>query len=100
MDKRGGWRDYHDLSSETFCCTVPKKLVAESFSVSLFPGIENIYALERFLMIFLSKLFCLTIPKTHRMGTLPCFRIFLVSKTSMDKNVGAGGVSCFSVRFF
>ena len=55
MDKRGGCGDCHDFSSENFCCTVPKKLVAESFSVSFFPGIEKIYALERFLMIFLSK---------------------------------------------
>ena len=55
MDKRGGCGDCHGFSSETFCCTVPKKLVAESFSVSLFRGIEKIYGLERFLMIFLSK---------------------------------------------
>ena len=64
IDKRGGCGDCHDFSSETFYCTVPKKLVAESFSVSFFSGIEKIYALERFLMIFSSKVFSLTVPKT------------------------------------
>ena len=35
---------YQEFLSETFCRTVPKKFVEESFSVSLFPGIEKIFA--------------------------------------------------------
>ena len=33
-------------------------------------------------------------------GNTSVFPNFLVSKNSMDKNVGAGGVSCFSVSIF
>ena len=40
--ERGG--GYHDFLSESFCRSVPKKLVAESFRVSLFPDIGNFYA--------------------------------------------------------
>ena len=57
--------DYQEFLSETFCRTVPKKYVEESFSVSLFPGIEEIYAVERFVMILLSKFFCLTVPQKN-----------------------------------
>ena len=52
-----GGGDCHDFSSEAFCRRVPKKLVAESFSVSLFPGVENFFALGGFVMIFWSIFF-------------------------------------------
>ena len=32
---------YRDFPSKTFCLTVPKIFVGESFSVSLFSGIEK-----------------------------------------------------------
>ena len=34
---------YRDFPSKTFCLTVPKIFVGESFSVSLFSGIEKNY---------------------------------------------------------
>ena len=53
----GGGGDCHDFPSVSFCRRVPKGLVAESFSVPLFPGIQKIYALERSVMICWSKFF-------------------------------------------
>ena len=52
-----GGGDCHDIPSVSFSRRVPKGLVAESFSVSLFPGIQKTYALERFVMIFWSNFF-------------------------------------------
>ena len=42
-----------------------KNSVGESFSISLISGIGNIYASEGYVTIFdfLSKFFCLTVPK-------------------------------------
>ena len=55
---------------------------------------------------FLQKIWCLTVPKKLRRGTLPCFTKFLVSKKFMDK-WGRGarrwrreGVSQYSVKNF
>ena len=36
-----GWVEYHELPSEVFCLTVPKKIVQESFSVSFDFGHQN-----------------------------------------------------------
>ena len=72
--------DYQEFLSETFCRTVPKKYVEESFSVSIFPGIEKIYAVERFVMIFCRIFFVSHYQKKLRLGTLQCFRIFPVSR--------------------
>ena len=43
MDKRGG--EFQDFLSKTFCLTVPKISVGggESFSVSLYSGIEKVW---------------------------------------------------------
>ena len=37
---------YLDILSKTFCLTVPKTLVHESFSVSLISGVKKLHALE------------------------------------------------------
>ena len=37
---------FHDILSKYFCLTGPKKIVHESFSISLISGIENNHALE------------------------------------------------------
>ena len=42
----------HDILSETFCRTVPKKLVEEFYSVSLISVIEKLFAQEGYVMIF------------------------------------------------
>ena len=38
----GGWREYQDFPSNFFV-SVPKPIVGDSFSVSLFSGIEKFY---------------------------------------------------------
>ena len=60
MDRKG---EYHDFSSKIFYLTVPKKIVVEPFTVSLFLDIENIYASEVYVTIFRRIFFCLTVPK-------------------------------------
>ena len=61
MDKRGGGggggREYHNFLSKIFCLTVPKNAVGEPFSLSLFSGIEKIYASEGYVTIFRRKFF-------------------------------------------
>ena len=42
MEKRGGG-EYQNFPSKTFGLTVPKKSAEESFSLSLFQGIEKNY---------------------------------------------------------
>ena len=67
MDKRGGGggggREYHNFLSKSFCLTVPKIFVGDSFSVSLISGIEKLYASEGYVTIFRRNFFCLTVPK-------------------------------------
>ena len=43
MDKRG---EYQDFPSRTFCLTVPKISVGESFTVALISGSEKVYGQE------------------------------------------------------
>ena len=54
MDKRGGegGREYHNFLSKFLCLTVPKNIVGEPFSVSLFSGIQKSYASEGYVTIF------------------------------------------------
>ena len=87
--KRGG--EYQDFLSKIFCLTVPKIFVGESFTVALISGSEKVwiggggvsrFSVENFLshsaenlrresvgeeggeyQDFLSKIFCLTVPK-------------------------------------
>ena len=56
MDKTGGG-GYQDFPSKNFCLTVPKTFVGESFSVSLIPGIEKLYASEGYVTIFSRNFF-------------------------------------------
>ena len=49
--------DYQDFLSATFCRTVPKKFVEESFSVSKFPGVEKIFCIRRVCHDFLVNIF-------------------------------------------
>ena len=49
--------EYQDFPSKFFCLTVPKKIVGEPFSVSLFSGIENFYASEGYVTSFCRKIF-------------------------------------------
>ena len=44
---------------------MPKNSVGEPFGVSLFPGIEKLYASEG-CHNFMSKFFCLTLPKNFK----------------------------------
>ncbi len=44
-EERG--REYQDFPSKIFCLAVPKNFVGESFSASLFSGMEKFYASER-----------------------------------------------------
>ena len=41
LDKRGG--EYQDFPSKTFCLTVPKTSVGESFTVAILSGIEKVW---------------------------------------------------------
>ena len=49
---RGEERGISSFAVDFFCLTVPKSFVQEPFSVSLFSGIEKIYALEGYATIF------------------------------------------------
>ena len=74
MDKRG---EYQDFPSKIFCLTVPKiSERGESFSVSLFSGIEKVWIRGGGeYQGFPSKIFCLTLPKVFVGGP---FRVSLI----------------------
>ena len=59
MDKGGGG---HNFPSKTFCLTVPKIFVGESFSVSLMRVSKN-FKLQRVMSQFFVEFFSLTVPK-------------------------------------
>ena len=59
-DRRGG--GFQELPSKIFCLTAPKKVVGETFRVSLISGIAIFYASEDYVTIF-RRNFCLTKPK-------------------------------------
>ena len=48
---------YQDFPSNISCLTVLKKFVGEALSVSLVSGIENFYASEGYVTIFLPEFF-------------------------------------------
>ena len=56
MDTKG---EYQDFPSEFFCLTAPKNFVGKPFIVSLVSGIEQIYASEGYVTIFLRNFFVL-----------------------------------------
>ena len=56
---------YQNLPSKIFCLTGPKK---EPFTVSLFSGIEKFLCLGGLCHDFLSKFFCLALPKNFVWG--------------------------------
>ena len=45
LEKRG-LGEYQEFPSKCFCLTLPKKFVGEPISVSLYLGIDNLYASE------------------------------------------------------
>ena len=51
MEKKGEW-EYRKFPSKIFCLKVPKSLVGDTFSLSLFSGIEKFYASEGYVTIF------------------------------------------------
>ena len=71
--------EYQDFPSKIFSLAVPKNLVGEHFSVSLISGIGKFYASEGYVTFldFLSKFFCLTVPKKFRGGE--SFSVSLIS---------------------
>ena len=60
MDRREG---IIKISRENFCILVPKKLVGQPFSLPLNSSIEKIFCFRGLYHVFLSKIFCLTVPK-------------------------------------
>ena len=82
---------------------MPKNAVGEPFSHSLFSGIEEVWIRGgggggRKYHKFLSKTFCLTMPKTF-VGepSVLCFRNIPAAKKFMDKK---GGIKIFRRKFF
>ena len=59
------------LFVRSFLSHSAERIVAESFSVSFFLGTEKFFGNERFVMIFWSKIFCLTVPKNFVGGREP-----------------------------
>ena len=62
---------YQDFPSKVFCLTVPKKIVGEPFSVSLFSGVEKVYASEGFVTTF-RRISLSRSAETFRRRTLLC----------------------------
>ena len=77
------------FSIESFCLTVPKVSVGESFTVALISGSENFYGQQGGgeYQDFLSKIFCLTVPKVF------VEEFFTVAVISGTGNVGIRGGS-------
>ena len=94
LDKRGG--GYQDFLSESFCLTVPKISVGESFTVALISGTAKVCRRTGEYQDFPSKIFCLTVPK-NSVGE--SFTVALIS--GVEKVwIRRGGVSRFSVENF
>ena len=55
--KKKGEGEYRSFPSRYFCLKVPRKFVAESFSLSLLSCIEKIYASECYVTIISRKFF-------------------------------------------
>ena len=55
--------EYHELPSEVFCLTVPKKIVQESFSVSFDFGHRNNLCITGLCHDIFPETLCLTVPK-------------------------------------
>ena len=95
-DKKG---EYHDFSSKFLYLTVPKEIVVEPFTVSLFLDIENFHASEVFVTIFCRTLFVSQYQNISWWNlSMLCLRKFLVPKKFMDKREGE--VSRFSFEIF
>ena len=88
MDKRGG--EYQGLPSKTFCLTVHKIFVEESFTVALISGTEKVWIRRGGeYQGFPSKTFRLTVPKS---SVGESFTIALISVTENVWIRRAGGV--------
>ena len=88
--------EHQDFPSKSFCLTVPKTSLGESFTVAIFSGIEKVWIRGGEYQDFASKVFCLTVPKSF-VG-----EPFSVSLSAGTEKVwiGEGGVSSFSVEKF
>ena len=83
MDKKG---EHQDFPSKFFCLTVSKKIVGETFRVSLISGLEGFHAEEGYVTIFRRIYFVSLYRKTlQRNPSVLCFRKLQVAKKSMDK---------------
>ena len=86
------------FSIESFCLTVPKVSVGESFTVALVSGSEKVYGQEGGgeYQKFPSKFFCLTVPKVFVEES------FTVALTSGNGNVWIrrGSINIFRRKFF
>ena len=93
-------RDYHDFLPECFYLTVPKNFLGETFCVSKKSGIERLVAEGREGVTVLSSFFLSHRIENYPMGSLLCFRNFLVRKKVWKRCRGAGEVSWFSIEHF
>ena len=55
--EENGAGEYRNIPSKIFCLKVPKSFEVESFSLSIFSGIERFYASEGYLTFFRRKFF-------------------------------------------
>ena len=93
MDKRGG--EHQDFPSETFCLTVPKTSLWESFTVAIISGIEKFWMRGGEYQDFPWKSFCLTVSKRF-VGQF--FTVAIIS--GIEKVWIRRGASKFSVENF
>ena len=73
MDE-SGW-EYKDISSKTFCLSVPKKFVGEPCTVLLISGIKKFYASEGYVTIF-SRNFYVSLCRKLSLGNHTVFEKF------------------------
>ena len=100
MDKRGeGFKIFRRKFFVSQCRKFPW---GESFSVSLISGIGNNYASEGYVTIFdfLSKFFCLTVPKNFRGGGGESFSVSLISGIEKVWIRGGGEYQDFPSKIF
>ena len=97
MDKGG----YQDFPSKTFCLTVPKNFVVETFCAVFqkISGSEKVFGQEGRgeYQDFPPKNFCLTVPK---LSVGESFDVAFISGIEKVWIRGEGGVSRFSVETF
>ena len=89
------------FSVESFCFTVPKISVGESFTVASISGIEKVWIRGGGVSRFSVKIFCLTVPKISVGESFTVASISGIEKVWIRGGGGGGGrVSRFSVENF